>query len=87
MSCIVSCSIGVANEPGHQKAFALTGNIVGSQMPQTTQIPVCALDLLPRPIKVAKLADQLASLQNPDVHNLGPVAIGTDATLYDEVKT
>jgi hypothetical protein len=55
-------------------------------MPQTTQMPVRALDLLPCSIKVAKLADQLASLQNPDVHNLGPVAIGTDATLYDEVK-
>jgi hypothetical protein len=82
-----SALLGVGNEPWHQKLFALTGNFIGSQMPQTTQMPVRGLDLLPHSVKVAKLANQLMSLQNPDVHTLGSVAIGADASLYDEVKT
>ena len=57
-------------------------------MPQTMQLPPCALDLLPHAVKVAKLAEQIIALRNNNVHTQGPVAPATaDATLFDEVKT
>jgi hypothetical protein len=39
--------LGVANEVWHQKLFALTGDVVGSQMPQTVQWSTCSLDAVP----------------------------------------
>jgi hypothetical protein len=50
-------------------------------------MPLRALDLLPWAIQVAKLADRLVSLANPNVHTLGPVATGADASLFDEFQT
>jgi hypothetical protein len=41
-----SAPLGVANEPWHQKLFALTGDNVGNQVPQTAHVPSRALDLL-----------------------------------------
>jgi hypothetical protein len=74
--------LGVANEPWHQKLFALTGDIVGNQMPQTIRVLLRGLDLLPHSVKVAKLA----ALSNNTVHTLGPVPIEADAALFDEVR-
>jgi hypothetical protein len=82
-----SAALGVANESWHQKLFAFTGDVIGDQMPQTMQLPTWALDLLPRSVKVDKLAAQLVSLSNNDVHTLDPVATGADAASFDEVKT
>jgi hypothetical protein len=79
--------LGVANEPWHQKLFALTGDVVGSQMPQTAQVPLRALDILPQPVKIAKLAAQLTSLLNNTVLTLGPVATGANASQFDEMET
>jgi hypothetical protein len=51
------------------------------------QVPTRALDSLPRAIKVAKLAAQLTSITNDNVHTLGPVAVGAEADSFDEIKT
>jgi hypothetical protein len=80
-----SAPLGVNSELWHQKLFSFTGDVVGDQISQTMQLPAWALNILPRSVKVAKLAAQLASLQNNTVDTLGPVAIGVDKASFDEV--
>jgi hypothetical protein len=82
-----SAPLRVRNEPWHQKLFALTGDVVGSQMPQMVQLPTQALDVLSHAVKVAKLAVQLATLEaNSDTEMLEPVATGADPATFDELK-
>jgi hypothetical protein len=82
-----SAPLGVGNEPWHQKLFALTGDVVGNQMPQTVQLPSHALDLIPQAVKVAKLTNQLSTLAAADNKMLDPVPTGADAATFDEIKT
>jgi hypothetical protein len=70
-----------------KKLFTLNGDVVGNKMPQSIQVPLHVLDLLPYFVKVAKLAAQLTELSNDDVYTLGPIANGTDDVTFDEVRT
>jgi hypothetical protein len=75
--------LGVANQGGwHQKLFALTGNLVGSQMPQIIQWSTCLLDVVPWAVQVSKLDNQIAALMNVGVDTLPPVAVGEDTATY-----
>jgi hypothetical protein len=49
--------LGVANEVWHQKLFALTGDVVGSQMPQTVQWSTRSLAAAPRAIRLCGLGE------------------------------
>lgn len=78
---------GTTNKAWHQKLFAFTGDVMGTQMPQTIQWSARSLEILPRAIRVSKLNAQIATLMNIDVETLTPVVAGAEAATYDEVLT
>lgn len=79
--------LGVANEAWHQKLFAFTGDVVGSQMPQTIQWPTRSLEILARSVRVSKLNSQIGDLMTVGVDTLPPVDAGAAADTFDEIRT
>jgi hypothetical protein len=79
--------LGVANEVWHQKLFALTGDVIGNQMPQTIQWSARSLEILSRDVQVLKLNAQVGALMHADVDTLPPVVNGADVATYDAIRT
>jgi hypothetical protein len=79
--------LGVPNEVWHQKLFAITGNVIGSQMPQTIQWSARSLEILARSVRVSKLNDQIGTLMNVGANTLPPVEAGAEADTFDEIRT
>jgi hypothetical protein len=80
--------MGVANKVWHQKLFtSFTGNVAGSQMPQTINWPTQALQTLLRLVRVSKITEQVAAIMHNTVENLPPVAAGAAAGTYVNIRT
>jgi hypothetical protein len=77
--------MGLANKVWQQKLFAFTGNVVGSQMPQTVNTQ--ALQMLMRPVRVSLLIDQVIAIMHDTVEKLPTMTVGAAAGTYDDIQT
>jgi hypothetical protein len=69
------------------KIYAMTGDTMGNQLPQTVIWPTRLLEPIGRIVKVQKTADLIATLMGTDLENVPPVEAATPATEYDEIQT
>jgi hypothetical protein len=78
--------LGVPNEVWHQKLVSFTGDVIGSQMPETIHWPARSLEILACSVQVSKLNDQIGALMNVSVDTLPPVVAGADAAMFDNIR-
>jgi hypothetical protein len=69
------------------KIYALTGDTLGNQLPQTVVWPTRLLEPIGRVVKVLKTATMIATLMGTDLESLPPVEADTPDSDYDEIQT